>query len=279
MKIFVLCLVFVFISCTNNKSNGNYYFIKGLNAYEKNNKVEALKNYKLAYSKGLKETYLLSEMAYLYTEFGDLERAKQFYIEILNKNPEDEEVINNLLEIFYREKDIANIEKYSKNILNKNGVLYIKNQFNLAYLKNSYDLARKILEENILKRRLNLFEKNYNKAFFDKIVEIYKNQEKEKLLKLLDVAYKYCFENEEFIKFYSSILVEEKEYEKAEQVLMKEIINSSSIDYFLIDLAEVYFLYDKQEKFKNIMKILEKENIKSNKKKYIELKKNKIKRW
>ncbi len=258
MKKFVLCLGFIFVACTNNKKSENYNFIKGLNAYEKNDKIEALKNYRLAYSNGMRETYLLRELAYLYTEFGDLEKAKKLYIEILNKEPENEEVIHNLLEILYKNNDIENIEKYSEKILNKNGLLYLESQFNLAYLKNNYKLAREVLEDIVLIKRENILNKNYDRNFLTQIKNIYTNEENNKLLKILDVLYSNNKDNRDFIKYYASVLVEEKLYDKAEEILMKGIVNNSNTNDLLIDLAKVYSLNNKEEKSKIVLKILEK---------------------
>ncbi len=276
MKNFVLCLGFIFVACTNINNKKDYNFIKGLNAYENGNKVEALKEYKIAYSKGIRKPYLLKEMAYVYIEFGDLEKARNLYIEILEKEPENEEVLHNLLEIFYEIKDIKNIEKYSKNILNKNSDLYIKSQFNLAYIKNDYNLAREILENMFLIKRNDTLGISCNKYFLNQIKTIYKNRENDKLLEILEILYNNNKDKQDLIGYYSSVLVEKNQFNKAEEILMKEVLERDDIGDILVDLADVYHQNNEQEKLKNIMKILENQSITYNMNKYILLK-NKIK--
>ncbi len=197
-------------------------------------------------------------------------------MEILEKEPENEEVLHNLLEIFYETKDIKNIERYSKNILNKNSNLYMKSQFNLAYIKKDYILAREILENMILIKRENILNKNYNKTFVNQIETVYKDVKNDELLKILDILYESYRDNSDFLKYYSLLLIEKKKFNKAEDVLMKEVLERDKIGDILVDLADVYHQNNEQEKFKNIMKILENQSIIYNKNKYILLK-NKIK--
>ncbi|PID67076.1 MAG: hypothetical protein CR959_02075, partial [Fusobacteriales bacterium] len=212
----------------------------------------------------------------VYIEFGDLEKAKKLYMEILEKEPENEEVLHNLLEIFYEIKDIKNVEKYSKNILNKNSNLYIKSQFNLAYIKNDYTLAKKILENTALIKNL---DENYDKTFFNQIKNIYEYEVSEQLLKILDVLYNYYGDEADFIRYYSFMLIEMKEFKRAEYILMKEVLENNtgkSMGDMLVDLANVYNQNNEQEKFMNIMKILETQSIpiSYNMNKYMILKNN-----
>ena len=133
-------LLFVFfitlISCTNNFKQANYYFIKGLNDYEKENKVSALKNYQKAYDLDKKNIKIAWEIAYLYANLGDVEKAEEFYKKALQLDPHDENSLENLLKILYTKKDIENIEKYSNQILDKNSLLYKHSQLKLKNLKN-----------------------------------------------------------------------------------------------------------------------------------------------
>ncbi|MBQ3437370.1 MAG: tetratricopeptide repeat protein [Fusobacterium sp.] len=133
-------LLFVFfitlISCTNNFKQANYYFIKGLNDYEKENKVSALKNYQKAYDLDKKNIKIVREIAYLYANLGDVEKAEEFYKKALQLDPHDENSLENLLKILYTKKDIENIEKYSNQILDKNSLLYKHSQLKLKNLKN-----------------------------------------------------------------------------------------------------------------------------------------------
>lgn len=132
-----LILFLIFTACSNNKKEANYYFIKGLNEYQKNEKVKALENYKKAHKLDENNLEINRELAFLYADLGDIEKSKEYYLKVLEINPHDENALENLLTIFYSEGDIEGITRYSEQILDKNSLLYKHSQEKLKNLKNN----------------------------------------------------------------------------------------------------------------------------------------------
>lgn len=136
MKYLFLFFLITLVSCSNSSKEANYYFIKGLNDYEKSNKVSALKNYQKAYQLDKKNIKVMKELAFLYADLGNIDKAEEFYKNVLNLEPHDENSLENLLKILYVKEDIENIKKYSEQILDKNSLLYKHSQLKLEILEN-----------------------------------------------------------------------------------------------------------------------------------------------
>lgn len=133
-KLFFLLLP-VFIACSNNKKEANYYFIKGLNEYQKNEKIKALENYQKAYDLDKKNIEIIKELAFLYADFGDIQKSKEYYLKALEIKPYDENTLENLLNIFYNENNVKDFSKYSEQILDKNSLLYKHSKAKLKTLQ------------------------------------------------------------------------------------------------------------------------------------------------
>ena len=219
IKIVIVMAVSFFISACVNTKNKNYDFIKGLNEYQKSDKVSALENYKKAYEKDNKNVVLLNEMAYLYLDLGNYDEAKRYYVEALEVSPHNENALQNLLQLFYEEKNIQELKKYSENILDKNSFLYYLTNIRLAILENDEDKI-----DNFFQRMdLNNLE-NY-KNIFDR---------------------------------YSLFLITNKRYDEAEKNLLKYIVNNSDNKEELEILKKVYQKENNKEKLNNLNKILQK---------------------
>lgn len=223
IKIVIVMTVSFFISACVNTKNKNYDFIKGLNEYQKSDKVSALENYKKAYEKDNKNVVLLNEMAYLYLDLGNYDEAKRYYVEALEVSPNNENALQNLLQLFYEEKNIQELKKYSENILDKNSFLYYLTNIRLAILENDEDKLDNFFQRmDINPKFLNNFE-NY-KDIFDR---------------------------------YSLFLITNKRYDEAEKNLLKYIVNNSDNKEELEILKKVYQKENNKEKLNNLNKILQ----------------------
>jgi Flp pilus assembly protein TadD len=128
MKRMIRCfaiLTVLFSACASNggkKSenvkSANYTFIRGMNLYQKNQKQDALNEYLQAYKKTPKNLPLIKEIALLYGEFGEYDRALEFFqkAEKLDKN--DRNVLENLGYLYYRKKDMKKAAVYFQKIPN-----------------------------------------------------------------------------------------------------------------------------------------------------------------
>lgn len=223
IKIVIVMAVSFFISACVNTKNKSYDFIKGLNEYQKSDKVSALENYKKAYEKDNKNVVLLNEMAYLYLDLGNYDEAKRYYVEALEVSPNNENALQNLLQLFYEEKNIQELKKYSENILDKNSFLYYLTNIRLAILENNEDKLDSFFQRmDINPKFLNNLE-NY-KDIFDR---------------------------------YSLFLITNKRYDEAEKNLLKYIVNNSDNKEELEILKKVYQKENNKEKLNNLNKILQ----------------------
>ena len=223
IKIVIVMAVSFFISACVNTKNKSYDFIKGLNEYQKSDKVSALENYKKAYEKDNKNVVLLSEMAYLYLDLGNYDEAKRYYVEALEVSPHNENALQNLLQLFYEEKNIQELKKYSENILDKNSFLYYLTNIRLAILENDEDKL-----DNFFQRM------DINPKFLNNLEN-----------------YKDIFDR------YSLFLITNKRYDEAEKNLLKYIVNNSDNKEELEILKKVYQKENNKEKLNNLNKILQ----------------------
>ena len=252
----VLGLSILISGCLNASKEKNYNFIKGLNEYQKNDKVSALENYKKAYEMDKNNVVLLNEIAYLYVDLGNYEEAENYYKKALEVKPNDENSLKNLLELLYLQNKRTEMEKYIPMVIDRNSFIYNLNNFRLAILENDEDKVEKSLL-NISSN--NRFLEEYNESFYIDLASVaglsdntikYSNIIFEKAYK------KYSNTNKDIVKIYADFLIEIKEYRKAEDILMKYIVNNEdNLDEYAL-LKKLYTKEDNKEKLENLKKIL-----------------------
>ena len=252
----VLGLSILISGCLNANKEKNYNFIKGLNEYQKNDKVSALENYKKAYEVDKNNVVLLNEIAYLYVDLGNYEEAENYYKKALEVKPNDENSLKNLLELLYLQNKRTEMEKYIPMVIDRNSFIYNLNNFRLAILENDEDKVEKSLL-NISSN--NRFLEEYNESFYVDLASVaglsdntikYSNIIFEKAYK------KYSNTNKDIVKIYADFLIEIKEYRKAEDILMKYIVNNEdNLDEYAL-LKKLYTKENNKQKLENLKKIL-----------------------
>ena len=252
----VLGLSILISGCLNANKEKNYNFIKGLNEYQKNDKVSALENYKKAYEVDKNNVVLLNEIAYLYVDLGNYEEAEKYYKKALEVKPNDENSLKNLLELLYLQNKRTEMEKYIPMVIDRNSFIYNLNNFRLAILENDEDKVEKSLL-NISSN--NRFLEEYNESFYIDLASVaglsdntikYSNIIFEKAYK------KYSNTNKDIVKIYADFLIEIKEYRKAEDILMKYIVNNEdNLDEYAL-LKKLYTQENNKQKLENLKKIL-----------------------
>ena len=252
----VLGLSILISGCLNASKEKNYNFIKGLNEYQKNDKVSALENYKKAYEVDKNNVVLLNEIAYLYVDLGNYEEAEKYYKKALEVKPNDENSLKNLLELLYLQNKRTEMEKYIPMVIDRNSFIYNLNNFRLAILENDEDKVEKSLL-NISSN--NRFLEEYNESFYTDLASVaglsdntikYSNIIFEKAYK------KYSNTNKDIVKIYADFLIEIKEYRKAEDILMKYIVNNEdNLDEYAL-LKKLYTQENNKQKLENLKKIL-----------------------
>ena len=238
--------------------SAGYNFIKGLNEYQKNDKVSALENYKKAYEMDKNNVVLLNEIAYLYVDLGNYEEAENYYKKALEVKPNDENSLKNLLQLLYLQNKIVEMKKYIPMIIDKNSFVYNLNNFRLGILSNGE--GEDIVEKSLLKISSNdRFLEEYNESFYTDLASVAglsDNTIKYSSI-IFEKAYKkYSNKNKDIVKIYADFLIETKEYRKAEDILMKYIVNNEdNLDEYAL-LKKLYTKENNKQKLENLKKIL-----------------------
>ena len=254
--VIVLGLSILISGCLSVNKEKNYNFIKGLNEYQKNDKVSALENYKKAYEVDKNNVILLNEIAYLYVDLGNYEEAENYYKKALEVKPNDENSLKNLLQLLYLQNKIVEMKKYLLMVIDRNSFVYNLNSFRVAILENE----EAEVEKSLLKiSSNNRFLEEYNESFYIDLASVgglsnntikYSNTFFEKAYK------KYSNKNKDIVKIYANFLIETKEYRKAEDILMKYIVNNEdNLDEYAL-LKKLYTKENNKQKLENLKKIL-----------------------
>ena len=250
----VMGLSILISGCLSANKEKNYNFIKGLNEYQKNDKVSALENYKKAYEVDKNNVVLLNEIAYLYVYLGNYNEAENYYKKALEIRPNDENSLKNLLELLYTQNKIIEMKKYIPMIINRNSFVYNLNNFRVAILEN-----KKIeIEQSLLRISSNdRFLEEYNESFYTDLLGIANLSENTIKYSnaIFEKAYKK-YSNKNIVKIYANFLIEIKEYRKAEDILMKYIVNSEdNLDEYAL-LKTLYTKENNKQKLESLKKIL-----------------------
>ncbi|MGP1429642.1 MAG: tetratricopeptide repeat protein [Fusobacterium sp.] len=256
----IVILSFLISACFNSQKEKNYNFIKGLNEYQKNDKVSALENYKKAYEMDKNNIVLLNEIAYLYVDLGNYEEAENYYKKALEIKPNDENSLKNLLQLLYFQDKRIEMKKYIPFIIDKNSFTYNLNNFRVAIFENEKDT----IEKSLLRISSNdKFLEEYNENFYVELASVagLSNNTVKYSNIIFEKAYKkYANKNKEIVKIYTNFLIEIKEYRKAEEILMKYIVNNeNNLDEYAL-LKTLYTKENNKEKLENLKKILKNKN-------------------
>ena len=252
----VLGLSILISGCLSANKEKNYNFIKGLNEYQKNDKVSALENYKKAYEIDKNNVVLLNEIAYLYVDLGNYEEAENYYKKALEVEPYDENSLKNLLQLLYLQNKRSEMKKYIPMLIDRNSFSYNLNNFRLAVLENEKDGIQKYLLKISSNER---FLEEYNESFYTDLLTV--ANQSDNTIKYSNIIFekaykKYSSKNKDIVKIYANFLIEIKEYRKAEDILMKYIINNEdNLDEYIL-LKKLYTKENNKQKLENLKKIL-----------------------
>ena len=254
--VIVLGLSILISGCLSVNKEKNYNFIKGLNEYQKNDKVSALENYKKAYEVDKNNVVLLNEIAYLYVDLGNYEEAENYYKKALEVKPNDENSLKNLLQLLYLENKRTEMKKYIPMVIDRNSFVYNLNNFRVAILENE----EAEVEKSLLKiSSNNRFLEEYNESFYIDLASV--GGLSDNTIKYSNVIFekayrKYSSRNKDIVKIYANFLIEIKEYRKAEDILMKYIVNNEdNLDEYAL-LKKLYTKENNKQKLENLKKIL-----------------------
>ena len=154
----------------------------------------------------------------------------------------------------YTQNKIIEMKKYIPMIINRNSFVYNLNNFRVAILEN-----KKIeIEQSLLRISSNdRFLEEYNESFYTDLLGIANLSENTIKYSntIFEKAYKK-YSNKNIVKIYANFLIEIKEYRKAEDILMKYIVNSEdNLDEYAL-LKTLYTKENNKQKLENLKKIL-----------------------
>ena len=146
------------------------------------------------------------------------------------------------------------MKKYIPFIIDKNSFTYNLSNFRVAILEND----EMEVENSLLRISSNdNFLEEYNESFYAELASVAglsKNTIKYSNI-IFEKAYKK-YANKNIVDTYTNFLIEIKEYRKAEDILMKYIINNeNNLDEYAI-LKTLYTKENNKEKLENLKKIL-----------------------
>ena len=154
----------------------------------------------------------------------------------------------------YTQNKIIEMKKYIPMIINRNSFVYNLNNFRVAILEN-----KKIeIEQSLLRISSNdRFLEEYNESFYIDLLGIANLSENTIKYSnaIFEKAYKK-YSNKNIVKIYANFLIEIKEYRKAEDILMKYIVNSEdNLDEYAL-LKTLYTKENNKQKLESLKKIL-----------------------
>ena len=240
-KIFFLLGILLLGGCSGadkkekNLIQDDYTFIKGVNLYHKGKKKEALKEYEEIYKNNSKNLMVMKEMAIVNCELGNKEAAIYYLEKAYEIAPNDESVIKNLANVYYRDKQFERAEKYlnmfPKNS-NDNDILKLRGY--IAYEKSDYEKSYNYLKE--------VQEEKYDMRLYHTIKNnLIKLNKKETLYSLLNKKYgNYKNERDYVILYCNSLSTVFSEKDSAAKILIRYISEYGGDDELFLILSTLY---------------------------------------
>lgn len=272
-KIFFLLGILLLGGCSGadkkekNLIQDDYTFIKGVNLYHKGKKKEALKEYEQIYKNNSKNLMVMKEMAIVNCELGNKETAIYYLEKAYEIAPNDESVIKNLANVYYRDKQFERAEKYlnmfPKNS-NDNDILKLRGY--IAYEKSDYEKSYNYLKE--------VQEEKYDMRLYHTIKNnLIKLNKKEILYSLFNKKYEnYKNERDYVILYCNSLSTVFNEKDSSAKILIRYISEYGGDDELFLILSTLYLENGEEEKAFNSFKLIS--DSYKYKLEYIELKKS-----
>lgn len=256
-KIFFLLGILLLGGCSGadkkekNLIQDDYTFIKGVNLYHKGKKKEALKEYEQIYKNNSKNLMVMKEMAIVNCELGNKETAIYYLEKAYEIAPNDESVIKNLANAYYRDKQFERAEKYlnmfPKNS-NDNDILKLRGY--IAYEKSDYEKSYNYLKE--------VQEEKYDMRLYHTIKNnLIKLNKKEILYSLLNKKYEnYKNERDYVILYCNSLSTVFNEKDLSAKILIRYISEYGGDDELFLILSTLYLENGEEEKAFNSFKLI-----------------------
>lgn len=246
---------------------GEYFFIRGMNHYQKGNRDKAMEEYLKAYEKTPKNLTLLKEIGLLYGEKNNIDNSILFFEKSYKLDDKDMEILKNLSYLYYLKKDYKKSQDYLEKVIN------MGNSHDIFVLKMKGYIASANGDDNEAYQYLApIDEGDYDKKYFEEILKVYINLDKKNELyeKFLNIYEKYSDEKDYILQYThleSNIF---SNHEKAIKTLLQHISLYGGDDDLYLALADIYIKNNNHEKARMSFLLVSKS--KSHRKDYIEMK-------
>lgn len=263
-RILVLLLILVFNGCTNSKmqmskfnDKEEYFILRGENYSQEKKYLEAIKEFKQAYSKNPKNKITLIEMAFCYGELGYTDEALKYYLEALKVDPKDVVAIKNISYLYYRLGRLEEAEKHLKILPDRMEDAYV-------YKINGFiALDKKKYKESYiyLTKAVNLTN-TYDGDLFRRYVEVLKNlNQHSRIYDFLESKYSLYKNRKSFVILYAMTLHENfSELQKSERALKRYMAEQSKDDELIIMLAKNNIEQKKYRQAREILSLVSSKN-------------------
>lgn len=256
-------LIFTFvslISCTNVDNNinannfenneKNYYFLKALNSYQKNDKDSAMRNFLIAESIEPNNAMILREIAYFYADLGNIEKSKEYYKKSLNIDPHDTKTLKNMLLISLQENNMNEAKNYLESFIDKNSEDYLISKIYFLIINNDEENIKNYLDKLLISDRF------YNYHVDNKILKLinkyYSNDEK---LKIYENLYLNQKTNIDVVINYAISLNKNNKKDLAYSVLKNNLAFNNNHKEIKQILEQLLNFYEEDNNSKEILKL------------------------
>lgn len=235
-NLMVIMLIVFFLGCTNLKENKNaqYSLLKGINLSQQGDFEKALVYFNDSYSKNPKEIILLKEMGYIYFMFEQYDKAEHYWLEGLKLSQNDDEIIKNLITMYYKNKEYHKAIKMGDMSFNPKDQYYQQIKALIFYEQGDTKNAYSILK--------NINKSNFDELTYIKYLDIVKESESDdKFYETLNTG-KLLFENS---KDYTLVCSKElanrlQKYKEAENILLNYLVKNGNDKDVIMMLSWVY---------------------------------------
>lgn len=251
LSVLLLFLIF-FMGCSHTKVNkeADYALLRGINYSQKGEYEKAMEEYSKSYELNPENIVLLKELGYMEYSFENYKKAEEYWLKALSYTSKDEDLIKNLVTLYFEEGDYSKSIEMMKKSYNPNGDYYKKIKSLIAFYENDYQ------------KSYNLFKEMAVSSFDNESILVYINilrklDKKEELFHFLKDTYPYYSNNKRYVIECSKILSEDfKLNENSEKILIDYLLENGNDDEILLQLSILYLKMGKKEKADDSFKLI-----------------------
>ena len=246
---FYVLIVMCFICCSCGSvsvrnsgglySRGEYQLLRGMNLYQKGEKLEALASYEKAYEKLPRDKNVLTELGLLHNELGNNEKSLYYMEKAYKADKADLSVIRNLCSLYYLNGEYNKAESLLAKVdIMDNDMMKIK----------GYILAKKGNAREAYNWLIRVEDRYYDSLYYEELISVYNRLGKNKHGKSQNELYSRLMANYEDYKDNREYILQLARFENtylgsastASTKIIQYILAHGGDDDIYLSLAESY---------------------------------------